>query len=209
MQTIYKTAILSIFILMSASVTRPQNGEPPTEMSVLNGNKIIGAWQINYAESDDLLLKMQAFLHNKLIESASGKTDAAGDRLPLMSVSLVPPETLVLAGEDEKSITINEGFSEIVFTRTIITDGVKRSGELPDGADFSLTAAQRRGFLKLETASPRGNRMIETYALAAAGKKLVVIVRFENEQAKEMFTLRRIYDRTFPAVFSSEAGEVQ
>lgn len=209
MRTISKTAILSIFILMLAAIARPQDGASKTEAGVLNGNRITGAWQINYAESDDPLLKIRAFLQNRLGEPATADTDVSGATPPAMSVSLVPPETLVLAGEDEKSITINEGFSEIIFTRTVVADGVKRNGELPNGVNFSIAAARQRDFLKVETASSRGNRMIETYALAAAGSKLVVTVRFENAQAKEMLTLRRIYDRTFPDIFSNEAEGIQ
>lgn len=174
----------------------------------LSGAKITGAWRINYAESENPLLKMQAILQNKFEQNQNGNA-AKEETLPTLSVSLVAPETLILAGDDEKSITVNEGFSEIVFTRTILTDGKSRIGELSDGSRFLLAATQEKKSLKIETVSPRGNKMIEIYAVSNEGKKLVVTVRVETPEAKELITLRRVYDRTILDIFPAEKEEIQ
>ena len=209
MKSIYSSIILIMFaVLIFASATAAQT---PVEKSsgVLTGSKITGAWRVNYAESDNPILKMQTFLQSKIASSPNKKNaDAQNDALPTMSISLVPPETLILAG-DETSITINEGFSEIVFTRTFMTDGKTRSGEFLGGTFFSITAMQDSDFLKLETVSPRGNKMLETYAISADGKKLMVTVRFETAGAKEILTLRRVYDRAIPDIFPDGAETIQ
>lgn len=177
-------------------------------LSFLAGNKITGAWRVNYAESDDPILKMRRFLQNKLASSAGEKNGDAKDDART-SVSLVPPETLVLAGDDDQSITINENFGEILFTRTFSTDGKMRGGELPDGTIFSAAATQNDNSLKVEIVSPRGNKMSETYALFGDGKKLIVTVRFETAQTKELLTLRRVYDRAIPDVSADGAEQIQ
>ena len=145
-------------------------------------------------------------VNEQKIEKSAAETNV----LPAMSVSILPPDVIVLADDgDEKSITINENFNEIVYTRTVSTDGVKRFGEIQNGAVFTVAAARENDALTIETESPRGNRMIETYALAADGKKLTVALRFENEQAREIFTLRRVYDRILPDVFPNTTEEMQ
>lgn len=195
-----------LFFIISISV----NAQTKTELipDVLISGKITGAWRINYAESDNPLLKMQAALQSKLDQTPSEKT-AREETLPTMSISLVAPETLILAGEDENAITVNEGFNEIVFTRMIATDGKARLGELADGSRFLLTAVQKKDSLEIETVSPRGNKMIETYQLSGDGKKLTVTIRVETTQAKELITLKRVYDRTIIDVFSGDSEQLQ
>lgn len=186
------------------------NAQTKTESSsdVLVSGKITGAWRVNYAESDNPLLKMQSVLQSRLEQTPSEKT-AKEESLPTMSISLVAPETLVLAGESEDAITINEGFNEIVFTRTIATDGKARIGELSDGSRFLLTAVQKKESLEIETVSPRGNKMIETYRLSNEGKKLTVTIRVETPEAKKLITLKRVYDRTTLDVFPADAELIQ
>lgn len=204
----YFSLITFSFLLVLFSISI--NAQTKTEQlpDVLISGKITGAWRINYAESDNPLLKMQAILQSRLDQDSSEKT-VKEEALPTLSISLVAPETLILAGEDEKSITINEGFNEIVFTRTILTDGKARIGELSDGTRFLLTAAQEKDSLKVETVSPRGNKMIETYQLSNEGKKLTVTLRVETPESKELITLKRVYDRTTIDVFPANAEQIQ
>lgn len=129
------------FFLVLFSVSAGAQTEK--SFDVLTPNKITGAWRVNYAESDNPLLKMQTVLQNKLAQNSVEKT-AKEETVPTMSISLVAPESLILAGEDEKSITINEGFSEIIFTRTLATDGKARIGELSDGTRFLLTSCGKK-----------------------------------------------------------------
>ncbi len=177
---------------------------------ILAGNKITGEWRINYAESDNPISKMQSLLQNKTAQFSNEKnTDAENNALPTMSVSLALPETLSLAGDDSQSITINEGFSRVVFTRTLATDGKLRVGELQNGANFFIAATQTNNSLKIEIVSPRGNKMTENYALENEGKKLLVTVRFETAQGSEMMTLRRVYDRAILDVSLDGAEQIQ
>lgn len=177
---------------------------------VLAANKITGEWRINYAESDNPIAKLQSLLQNKLAQFSDEKnTNAENSALPTMSVSLVPPETLTLAGDDAQSITINEGFSQMVFTRTLTTDGKLRVGELQNGANFLIASTQKNNSLKVEIVSPSGNKMTENYALENGGKKLIVTVRFETAQGSEIMTLRRIYDRAVLDVSPDGAEQIQ
>lgn len=186
------------------------NAQAKTEAipDVLVSGKITGAWRINYAESDNPLLKMQSILQSRLEQNSPEKTSKE-ETLPSISISLVAPETLILAGDGERSMTISEGYNEIVFTRTVFTDAKARMGELSDGTRFLLTAAQAKDFLNLETVSPRGNKMIETYRLSADAKKLTITIRVETPEGKELITLKRVYDRTIPDVFSPESENFQ
>lgn len=51
--------------------------------------------------------------------------------------------------------------------------------------------------------------MTETYRLSGDGKKLTVTVRVETPEAKEIMTLRRVYDRTILDIFSPDAEQIQ
>lgn len=155
-------------------------------------NAVDGAWQINPGESDDVMQKLQG-----LLTAASGieKVNAQQSPLPMLSISLFPPETLVVASGDRNETTINEGFQDVVQTRTFQSDGAARMYELRQGASISVTAFEKNNLLTIETVSPRGNRMIETYELANGGHKLKVMIRIESPASQELLTLHRVYDR--------------
>lgn len=209
MQTIFKTAILSIFILIFAASARPQDGNAKTLSGILNETEIFGAWQLNSAESDNPLEKMQTMLEGRMNQPENEKPADKTNDSPTVSVSLFPPQTLVIAKDIEKIITINEGFDEIVFTKNFAADGVMRTAEIQNGVNVSITAEQTGDSLKIETVSPRKNRMIETYALAVEGRKLIVTVRFEDAAAKEIITFRRVYDRIAAEIFLTEPNDFQ
>lgn len=208
MRTIFKTAVLSIFITAMAASARPQDGNAKTLSGILNETEITGAWQINSAKSDDPLEKMRTMPEGRM-PLANEKTTNETNNLPTVSVSLVPPQTLVIAKGDEKNITINEGYNEIVFTKTFAADGVMRTAEIQSGANLSMTAELIADSLKIETVSPRKNRMLESYTLADQGKKLIVTVRFEDSAAKEIITFRRVYDRIVSELFITEPNDFQ
>lgn len=207
MKSYFGLITFSFLLVLFSFSTNAQTKTESIPDALVSG-KITGAWRINYAESDNPLLKIQPMLKSKLDQDPSEKASEK-EALPAMSVSLVAPETIILAGEDESSITLNEGFNEIVFTRMIATDGKARIGEFADGARFLLTAVQKKDLIEIETVSPRGNKMIETYRLSADGKKLTVLIRVETPGAKELITLKRVYDRTILDVFSPDAEQLQ
>ncbi len=209
MKAILKAAVFSVLVLTLTAAARAQS-EGDANANILVVTKMTGAWRVNYAESDNPMAKMRAMLQGKSATATTDERSAANADAPPMSISIFPPETIVLADDgDEKSVTINENFSQIVYTRTVSTDGLKRFNELENGASFSVAAIRKNDALKIVTESPRGNHMIENYEIADGGKKLIVIVRFENEQSREIFTLRRVYDRILPEIMPAETEELQ
>ncbi len=99
------------------------------------------------------------------------------------------------------------------MTRTIRADGSAQTYELRPGITYAMTAFRKSGKIVIETVSPRGNRMIETYELVAApaptGSKLSVTLRIEDAAAKEMLTLHRVYDRAATDIFPADGEEFQ
>lgn len=207
MQSIYKLAIYAFFIVTVVAAAHAQitGGESLSDSA---GDKVSGAWRINYAESDDTFSKMQKVLQDGIVPPDAEKNSVSKENAPpAMSVSLVPPETLVLV-DGEKSATLNEEFNSLVLTRTFITDGKNRIGEV-QGVNFLATATRSAGSLKIEIVSPRGNKMTETYTSADDGKKLIVTVRFETARAVEIVTLRRVYDRSLIEFSPDDAEQIQ
>lgn len=204
MKLILKSAVFSIlavmFCLLSVSA---QTAESTTNLWA--NSSIAGAWRINFAESDNILVKAQAMLKNQLEQTVEAKNT---ELKPTISISLFPPESLILAGENEREITINEGFNNFVLTRTILTDGKARIGEV-EGVNYGVTATQKKDLLKIETISPRGNKMTELFVLTESGQKLIVTVRIEDSTSRELINLKRVYDRTILDVLDDAAPQIQ
>ena len=173
------------------------------KLSALAGNGIGGAWQLNSAESDDPMQKMQELLQSK-VSPSTGVENSNVKQLPPLTTSIFHPDALILADTNDGDVTINESFKEIVQTRTFTPDGKTRSIELTPGASYTLTATRDDGKMTVETVSPRGNKMTETYEVQPGGNKLKVTVRIENGEAKEIITLHRTYDRAAIDMFSSD-----
>jgi len=159
---------------------------------VLVSKEITGAWNLNDAESDDAVAKVQTMLAKNL--DAAAQINASQKTSPAISISLFHPDSVVIAAGDDSEITINQVYQEVVQTKTVIPDGAVRFYELSPGIQYSVTASRQKGDLKVETVSPRGNRMIEIYTLAKDGK-LGVSMRIENPQGAEIITMHRVYDR--------------
>ncbi|MCD9187771.1 MAG: hypothetical protein LUM44_15225 [Pyrinomonadaceae bacterium] len=166
---------------------------------------VTGAWRINYAESDNTLVKAQSLLKNQLAQNAEVQKN---NMQPTISISLFPPETLVLANENENAMTINEGYSNVILTRTILTNGKTQIGKI-EGGNFLVSASRSKDRLAVETVSPRGNILTETFEITDQGRKLNVVVRIEDATHKEMITLMRVYDRTILELFDGVSTEIQ
>ena len=99
---------------------------------------------------------------------------------------------MLIGGENE--MTINEFYPDIVSTRTFITDGVTHISQA-NNADIAVSATREKNKLSIETLSPRGNQMIETFELSADGSKLKIIIRITDSNFQELLTLHRTDDR--------------
>jgi len=200
---IYSLIIFSGIFLnlpVAAQISTDQNSD---KLSALAGNGIGGGWQLNSAESDDPMQKMQELMQSK-VSPSTGAENSNVKQLPPLTTSLFHPDSLILADSVNGDVTINESYKELVQTRTFTPDGKTRSIELTPGADYTVTAIREDGKMTVETVSPRGNKMTETYEVQPGGNKLKVTVRIENAEAKELITLHRTYDRTIIDMFSSD-----
>lgn len=198
----------AIFIFsMSNSAVFAQ--EKITDLTILDRlvtkRDFTGAWKINPEESDDVLKKLQNAGRNW----ANTDKDGTNNSLPTISVSLFPPDALVLAADENDQITINEEFSNIVLTRTIPANGAVQIAEISPGVNYLVTANRKNNVFSVETKSPRGNKMFENYALSPLGDKLIVNVRFENAAAQEILNLVRVYERQTISVFSGGDDFIQ
>lgn len=213
---------LSLAIILgsvSAATAQRQTESVNRKTAILNkalaANGFVGAWQLNRNESDDVLKKMrEKFVELNDRSSLQTKNENAKQaESPALSISLFAPETLSVAtgGAAGAEITINEGFNNVVLTRTVSADGNAQIYELRPGVNFAVSAFRNNDRIVIETVSPRGNRMIETYELvaASAGAKLTITVRIEDASAKEMLTLRRVYDRAATEIFLGDGAEIQ
>jgi len=213
MKSVHKKIVLYLSALIflafvSALQTKAQTakaGESNLPSNLWTNAGITGAWRINYAESDNTLVKAQAFLRNQLTQNADAQKN---ETQPTISISLFPPETLVLANENENAMTINEGYNNVILTRTILTNGKTQIGEL-EGGNFLVSANRSKDRLAVETVSPRGNILTETFEIVDQGRKLNVTVRIEDAAHKEMITLKRVYERTILDLFDGVSTEIQ
>ena len=64
-----------------------------------------------------------------------------------------------------------------------------------NNAEVAVNALAKRNEITIETLSPRGNKMIETFELSDDSIKLKVTIRISDSNFKELLTLQRVYDR--------------
>lgn len=190
---------------LSQTIAANSSGSRNSNILKTELNKNIGGiWQINYDESDNPFDKIQKTIEQKgSLEPANGEETKS---LPTVSISLFPPEMLAL--EIGEGTLINEELKGITQTRLVYTDGVKRGVNLGAGANIFVTAAFKGSELKIETVSPRGNKMTETYALSPNGDKLRVFVQIDSPDDKEIIALKRVYNRVVENPFAGD-GELQ
>lgn len=164
------------------------------------GISVEGVWNLNIVESDDPIRIVENLIKKSF--SNAGKTGLAEkSEKPGISISIFPPERLVLA-DGGNEMTINEFYTDVVLTRTFITDGQTHIYHVSD-ADIAVNAIREMKKLSITTLSPRGNRMIETFDLSADGSKLKVTVRILDSNFQESLILHRIYDRAILDDFSN------
>lgn len=177
----------------SAGVQNSTDDSKDLLKSLFYGN-MSGVWQINNKESDNVMEKLQ-----KRIQIASNSSSEANESsktnadLPLISVSLLPPEFLEL--EVGKETAINENLQGVTQSRLLIADGVQRTIEMEPDVKISVRAIEKDGRLIVETISPRGNKMTETFNMNQDSNKLNVLIRVEDPKAGELLSLHRVYDR--------------
>lgn len=201
----FSAALMLFCLFVIAFQVNAQTANSVATANLWANASVTGAWRINYAESDNTLVKAQALLKNQLAQNADAQKV---ETQPTISISLFPPETLVLANENKEAITINEGYNNVILTRTILTNGKTQIGEI-EGGNFLVTAKQSKDRLSVETVSPRGNILTETFEIIDQGRKLNVTVRIEDAAHKELITLKRVYDRTILDLFDRVSTEIQ
>ena len=180
---------------MSIVVAQIAGEEKPAMSDSFFPTGVVGAWRFNAAESDDVLTKIGELLKGRDVAPTEEKSDAKQFEQPAVSISLFAPDALILANGDADEMTINEIFKSVIETRTVSVDGTLREYEIYPGAKLAITAIRKTDGLSIETVSPRGNKMTETFRLAPGGAKLIVVVRVEHPSTREVLNLRRVYDR--------------
>lgn len=178
--------------VLVAQIAVEEKAAPPDS---LFPKSIIGTWRLNDIESDDVIAKMADMLQRKNNVMNDEMDEAKQAEMPALSISLFPADMLMLVTDSDADITINEFFRDVIKTRMVLTDGNRREFSLARGAKFSVTATRTNDKLSVETISPRGNIVIETFALSEGGSKLIVILVIEDSGLQQLLTLRRVYDR--------------
>ncbi len=182
---------LSVFSINTAAQT---SGYKQNElMNQLLGDSVEGVWELNIYESDDPIRKIQTLIERSLA-MPENEVSAKLVEIPKVSISIFPPERLVVErGGNE--MTINEFYPYEITTRTMKSDG--QTHMYPAGNNFYIAVSVRRQGKKMlvETHSPSGNQMVETFELSADGSKLKVTIEISEPNVKDLFTLQRIYDR--------------
>ena len=189
-------AIFIFTFSASFAVAQIFDKEKPAQSDSFFPTGIAGAWRFNHAESDDVLTKIGELLKGREDDAPTDeKSDAKQSELPAVSISLFAPDAMILANGDADEMTINEIFKSVIETRTISVDGTSREYEIIPGAKIAIRATRKTDGLTIETVSPRGNKMTETFRLASGGAKLIVAVRVERLRTREVLNLRRVYER--------------
>lgn len=189
---------LSVFSINTAAQTF--ENKPNDLLDQLTGNSVEGVWDLNINESDDLIKKIQTLIQKTFALSEKGES-AEQTKIPGVSISIFPPERLVLAG-GENEMTINEFYPDVISTRTMKTEGQTQMYQAENNFYITVRARKEENKLLIETLSPRGNRMKETFEFFADGSKLKVSIQIFDLNFKELLTLQRIYDRAILDDFS-------
>ena len=189
------TAIFISTFSASVAVAQMFAEEKPAQSDSFFPTGIAGAWHFNVAESDDVLTKIGELVKGRDAAPIDEKSDAKQSEQPAISISIFAPDALILSNGDADEMTINEIFKSVIETRTVSIDGALREYEIVPGAKLAITATGKTDGFTVETISPRGNKMTETFWLASGGEKMIVVVRIEHPGTSEVLNLRRVYNR--------------
>lgn len=179
----------------SISVAQIFDKEKTAQSDLFFPTGIAGAWHYNAAESDEVLTVIGKLSKERDAAAIDEKSDRKQSDQPVLSISLFAPDALILSNGDADEMTINEIFKTVIETRTVSVDGILREYEIVPGAKLAITATGKTDGFTVETISPRGNKMTETFLLAPGGAKLIVVVRIEHPRTNEVLNLRRVYNR--------------
>jgi len=106
------------------------------------------------------------------------------------------PESLVLAADEElNEITINEGFTTMINTQTLPTDGTTVTKNVDLIGTVSSSARWSNNKLVVEMAASNGLKMSETFELSPNQKQLIVTVKASGNRTGKITKMRRVYDR--------------
>ncbi len=188
---------MSVLTFKTAAQTPESNSE--NFLVRIAGSSIEGFWSLNIDESDNIEQKIQALIQ-KSYDTPDKMTSKEQTKTPAISISIFPPEKLALLG-GEDGLTINEFYPDVVSTRTLITDGQIHFYHTSN-SEVAVRAQAIKNRLSVETLSPRGNQMLETFELSTDGGKLRVSILISDSDFNELLTLQRIYDRAVLDDFS-------
>ncbi len=182
---------LSVFSL-NAAAQKPV--DKPRELPLqLLGDSIEGIWDLNVSQSDDPLEKIRAMIQKPFSFSDKAESNERTD-VPPISISMFPPQRMVLAS-NKGEITVNEFYPDHISTRTRKTDGIPDVYQSENNVYVAVRATREENRLWIQTVSPRGNRMLETFEIFDNGDKMKVTIQISDSDSRELLTLQRIYDR--------------
>jgi hypothetical protein len=154
-----------------------------------SGSDFNGTWKLNQGESDNTKEKIEQAIGKKRGMLGGMKQKRISEALENVQV----PETLEITQQGSQiTITRSDGRA-----RTVYMDGRGQQFKTQKGKTIEMNATQRPGQIVIETRTEgRNGKFIETYALAANGRKLIVTLRVEGERLSEPIVIRRVYDAT-------------
>jgi hypothetical protein len=152
-----------------------------------SGSDFNGTWKLNQVESDNTKEKIEQAIGKKRGILGGMKQKRISEALE----NVQAPETLNITQEGSQiTITRPDGRA-----RTLYTDGRSQQFKTQKGKTIEMSATQRPRQIVIETRTEgRSGKFIETYALAANGRKLNVTLRAEGERLSEPIVIRRVYD---------------
>lgn len=187
---------LLLLLFMPALTTVTSDASAETHRNRMR-RKLSGIWVLNAALSENgqsgLPGNLESTNRSSLISAANLWTHIESE--PIVAELFEASELLEILPYG-KAITMNAiGSPEVVFTRTVYTDG--RSSEQSFGSGILAMSRARWDDDKLiiETETTGGFHATETYELNASASLLTISVRIENFLWDQPLLLYRVYDR--------------
>lgn len=176
-KAIYKSVPLLLLLATSLGLTALAG----------TGPDLNGVWKLNQNESDNTREKIEQAIGKKKGRFGGIKQKRMSEVLE----NVQAPETLQIT-QQGPHITITGRDGRV---RTVYTDGRSQQIQTKRGKAVEMNATQRPGQIVIETRTDgRSGKIIETYALAANGRKLDVTLQIESERLSQPLVIRRVYD---------------
>lgn len=188
------TLLLLLFVPGLTTVTSDASAE--TQRNRIR-RKLSGLWLLNAALSEngrsDLPGNLDSPKLSSLIRAADLWTYVEPE--PIVAELLLASELLEIL-RHRKEITMNAvGSPDVVFTRTVYTDGRSSEQNLGSGNLVMSHARWDDDKLIIETEAMGDLHATETYELNANASLLTISVRIENLLWDQPLLLQRVYDR--------------